>query len=149
MKYFSGLIFLAIITYFVWPYVHLYQLSNAVANNDQVAFNQLLDIETIRQNHKKNLEWKINHLAPQQNPLSGMMREGAKIFGDTAVDTMIDANWILERLRQIGPLWDKVTFAFFESPTRFTIRLGELWQAPIQVEMTMQDWNWRVTAIYE
>jgi len=147
MKYFSLLIFLAIMTYLAWPYVHLYRLSNAVANNDQVAFGQLLDIETIRRNHKKSLEWKINHLAPQENALSGMMREGAKIVGNTAVDTMIDANWIFERLRKIGS--DQVTFAFFESPNRFTIRVGELWQAPVHVEMTMQDWDWRVTAIYE
>jgi hypothetical protein len=115
MKYFSGLIFLAIMTYLVWPYVHLYQLNDAVINNDQVAFEKLLDIEAVRKVYKENIEWKTSQLGPQEkNVFSDLMRQGANFFGNTAVDTMINANWILGRL-----------------------------------QMTLQDWYWRVTAIYE
>jgi hypothetical protein len=150
MKYFSGLIFLAIVTYLVWPYVHLYQLNDAVINNDQVAFEKLLDVEAVRKVYKENIEWKTSQLGPQEkNVFSDLMRQGANFFGNTAVDTMINANWILGRLRRISPVWDQVTFAFFESPTRFTIRLGELGHNPIHIQMTLQDWYWRVTAIYE
>jgi hypothetical protein len=148
MKYLTGLIFLAIMAYLLWPYVHLYQLNDAVVNNDQVAFEKLIDIEAVRGVHKENLEWKANHLAPQGDVLSDMIHQGAKIVGNTTVDMMIDANWIFEHLRQISPVLDQVTFAFFESPTRFTIRLGKLGHSPIHVQMSLQDWYWRVTAIY-
>lgn len=149
MKYLSWLIFLAVITFFVWPYIHLYQINDAVVNDDDVAFKKLVDIETVRQIHKENLEWKMKQLGPQDNAFSDAMRKGANILGGTAVDVMINANWIADRLRQINPIWDKVTFAFFESPTRFTIRVGQLGHNPTHVQMTLQDWHWRVTAIYD
>ncbi len=151
MKYFSGLLFLAVMAYLASPYLHLYQLHEAIANNDHVALEKLVDIQAIREEHKENLEWKANYTLSDQNDIfSGIVREGAKALGDAAVDKIINVNRILAYLRQFeGPLWDQVTFAFFESPTRFTIRLGQLGHYPTHVQMTLQDWNWRITAIYD
>ncbi|RKZ76322.1 MAG: hypothetical protein DRQ57_04210 [Gammaproteobacteria bacterium] len=149
MKYLSGLIFLAIVAYFALPYYHLYQIDNAVVNNNHAALEELIDIEEVRKVHKENVEWQINNTGPQ-GMVADAMRKGVKVLGDTAVDAVIDVNWILTRLHKTqGSLWQQLTFAFFESPTRFTIRLGQLGQDPVHIQMTMQDWYWRVTAVYE
>ncbi|MCK5524059.1 MAG: DUF2939 domain-containing protein [Thiomargarita sp.] len=150
MKYFSGLLFLAIMAYLISPYYSLYEINNAIEKNDNVTFEKWVDIEEVRQIHKENMEWKINNVGPQGGIFADTMRKGINAFGNVATDTIIDANWMLERLRKIkGPLWEELTFAFFESPTRFTVRLGQLGREPLHIQLTRQDWFWRVTAIYE
>lgn len=152
MKYINFIIFLAIAAYIGSPYYHLYKLNEAVNNNNKAAFAEMIDIEAVRQVHKDNIAWKTKQIVPQQgqgNIISEMARQSAQILGNATVDTMIDANSILALLRQASPLWDKVSFAFFESPTRFIVRIGELGQKPIHVQMTLQDWSWRITAIYD
>ncbi len=149
MKHLSGLIFLAFIVYLGWPYVHVYQLNNAVVKHDKATFERLVDIEAIRKTYKENLEWRINQIGgSQKNILSDMMRQGAKALGGFATDTVIETDSVLKVLRELTPLWERLTFAFFESPTRFIIRFGELGHNPIHIQLTLQDWNWRVTAIY-
>ncbi|MDM8559513.1 DUF2939 domain-containing protein [Candidatus Parabeggiatoa sp. HSG14] len=157
MRYFSGLIFLAIMAYLGWPYVHIYHLNNAVKSNDKTAIEKLVDFEEVNKIHKETLEWKVkNSVGSKGNSLlPESIRESAEAItgavGNLAAKTVvIDANEIVERLRHFeGSLWEQLTFAFFESPTRFTVRLGKLGRNPIHVQMTMQDWSWRVTAIYD
>ncbi len=159
MRFFIGLILLATVNYVGWPYFHLYQLAEAIANNDKEVIEKLVDFEQVNQIHKENLKWKIdNTVGPEEGNsfLPDSMRESAQAvmgaFGDMAADaTKIDALWILKRLRKMdGSLWKNLTFAFFETPTRFTIRLGQLGRAPIHIQMNLQDnWHWRITAVYE
>ncbi len=143
MRYFSFLIFLAIMGYLVWPYVHLYQLNDAVNNNDKAAVEKLVDFGEVNKVHKENLKWKSEQMAGGLLP--GMIQKGAEMMAGE-----IDANEMVKRLRAMeGSPWDQTSFAFFESPTRFTIRLGKLGRNPIHVQMTLQDWYWRITAIYD
>jgi hypothetical protein len=152
MKYINFIIFLAIIAYVGSPYYNLYKLNEAVNYNNKAAFAELIDIEAVRKVEKDNIAWKTKQIVPQQgqgNIISEMARQSAQMLGNTAVDTMIDANSMLALLRKNSPLWDKLSYAFFESPTRFIIRIGELGRQPIFVQMTLQDWSWRITAIYD
>jgi hypothetical protein len=155
MKYFSGLIFLAIMAYLVWPYYHIYEINSAVAQNNKAALEQLVDFEEVNKVYKENLKWRSEHtVAPQGGVLPDSMREGAQALmgtlGGIAAETVnIDAKWILERLRNLeGSPLSQLNFAFFESPTRFMIRFGKLGRNPIHIQMTMQNWYWRVTAVY-
>jgi hypothetical protein len=147
MKYLSSLLFLIVASYLAWPYLHIYWLDNAIANNNEVALTKLVDLESIRAIHKKTLENSIkNTFGTAENDMFSNM---AKAFGGVAVDSLMDINWVKTRMqRGRQSLWQATTFAFFESPTRFTIRLGELSDNPVHVQMTLQDWSWRVTAIY-
>jgi len=156
MKYVSRLLFLVVIVYLGWPYFHLYQLHRAVINNDSAAIENLVDLKKVNQVFKDNLEWQMNHMVNSQgNLFPEVVRQGAQTIigtlGNLAAETVvIDAQNLLKRLHKInGSLWEETTFAFFESPTRFTIRLGELGRNPIHIQMTLQDWFWRVTAIYD
>ncbi len=149
MKYLNALVFIIFITFILSPYFSLYKLQAAVTKNDKVAFEELIDIESIRKIDKENIAWQIKHnVGSQTDIMSEFMRQGAQVFGNAAVDTIIDSNGIFTRLRQIAPLWEQVTFAFFESPTRFMIRMGQFGHNPLHIQMTLQDWTWRITAIY-
>ncbi len=157
MKHFSGLIFLAIMTYLIWPYIHLYQLNNAVEKKDRAAFEELIDFDTVNKVYQENLKWKSEQMIEPQGGslLPESMREKAQAIagaiGNFAAETLeIDTNGILEILsKDKRTVWKQTTFAFFESPTRFSIRLGKLGRNPVHVQMTLQDWSWRVTAIYD
>jgi hypothetical protein len=156
MRYFSGLIFLAIMAYLGWPYYHVYQLNEAVGGNDKKALNELVDFVAVNDVYKKDLEWKAKNTvgAPGNSWLPEALREKAQgaaaFFGElTAEAVEIDASEMLERFHKMdGSVWKNLTFAFFESPTRFTVRLGKLGRNPIHIQMTLQDWYWRVTAVY-
>lgn len=156
MKYLSSLLFLLVIGYLAWPYFHLYQLHRAVINNDSTAIEKLVDLEKVNQVFKDNLKWQMNNTVNTSGGLfPEKIRQGAQTllgtFGNLAAEAVVvDAQSLLERLRKInGSLWEQTTFAFFESPTRFTIRLGQLGRNPIHIQMTLQDWSWRVIAIYD
>jgi hypothetical protein len=145
--------FLVIVTYIGSPYYSLYQLNSVINNNNKIAFQKMIDIETVRKVHKDNFEWKTKQIVPSQqgqsNIISEMARESAQMLGNATVDTMINVDSMLALLRQAAPLRDKLSNAFFESPTRFIVRIGELGRQPIFIKMTLQDWSWRITAIYD
>ncbi|MCK5716279.1 MAG: DUF2939 domain-containing protein [Thiomargarita sp.] len=149
MKYINGLVFLAVMAFILSPYLYIYKLHNTIAANDRVTFEELIDIESIRITYKENIAWNIKHtVGSQKNALSEVMRQGVQVFGNIAVNTMIESRVILAHLRRQAPIWKNVTYAFFESPTCFIIRLGQLGHHPIHIQMTLQDWSWRITAIY-
>ena len=155
MRYFSGLIFFAIMAYLGWPYFHLYQLNDAVANNDKAALEKLIDFEAVQEVYQEDLKWRTEQMASSTRLLPDTIREGAEAIvgslGNLASKTVtIDTDWVLNQLRnRDGSLWEQLSFAFFESHTRFTIRLGKLGRNPVHIQMTLQDWNWRVGAIYD
>jgi len=138
-------ILLSIITiYILWPYLNFYRLDNAVSTNNMIVFEQLIDIESIRKVRKENIQWKMQVLQGKKGSFL------PDIIANAAIDQMINYPNLLASLRQInGSLWQHTSFIFFESPTRFMIRLGNLGHNPLYIEMSLQGWVWRVTAIYE
>ncbi|MDM8565852.1 DUF2939 domain-containing protein [Candidatus Halobeggiatoa sp. HSG11] len=155
MRLLSSLIFFAFVAFVAWPYVHIYQISAAIINNDQSALEELVDFESVNKTHKQNIEWKTNNMVESSGGLlPDSMRGGAEAIagalGNLAAETTaVDAKRIIELLRTMeGSPWEQLTFAFFESPNTFIVRLGKLGRNPIHIRMTMQGWYWRVTAVY-
>lgn len=138
-------ILISIITiYCIWPYLNFYRLDNAVSTNNMIVFEQLVDIDSIRRVRKENIQWKIQKLQGKNGSFL------PDILADAAIKQMINYPNLLASLRQInGSLWQHTSFIFFESPIRFMIRLGNIGHNPLYIEMTLQGWVWRVTAIYE
>lgn len=151
MKYIGFLFFLLVISVIAWPYAGLYQLSEALANNDQAALAKLVDLDAVRTNYKHSLDSKVKStVGSSDDPLTNMVREGARMLGGTAVDISVDMTWVKNALQgdRAGTLMNMMSFAFFESPTRFLVRNGELGQNPVHFYMTLHDWNWRLSAVY-
>ncbi|OQW93000.1 MAG: hypothetical protein BWK79_13440 [Beggiatoa sp. IS2] len=157
MRYFSGLLFLLVASYLAWPYfVVFYQLDNAIILNDQAKLEKLIDLSAVRTVYKETLENNLKNTVGGQNaPWGDLVRQGVQAIGNPTIDATIDYKWVRERLLRLGknrPLQsfaDSISFAFYESPTRFTARIGKLGDNPTYVQLILQDWSWRVTAIYE
>jgi hypothetical protein len=160
MKYLINLLLLIILTFVALPYVRLYQLDDALATNDMATLNKLVDLDAVRSAYKKSLEFKMNQMTKTaklpNNGLMEFMRGGVKALGDSTINEILDMNWVRTKLHpplnhpnENNSVWHSLNFAFFESPTRFTVRLGELGNNPLHLRLTLQDWYWRVTAIYD
>jgi len=152
MKLISSIIVLIFIVFLGLPYVQIYRLDSALKSNDAFALNAMVDLQAVRKMYKASLEENMKNMVgtEQNNTFSNLMQRGAQMLSDAAVDA-IDMQWVKEEIHQKtegATILNTMSFAFFESPTRFMIRIGEMYQNPVHVQMTLQDWTWRVTAIY-
>lgn len=158
MRYFSLLFFLLISAFVAGPYVSLYLLNDALMENDEAALTKYIDLEKIRDNHKKALAKQTQQmqqaLGSQGSLFGNLLQSGAQALGDAAVEQTVTLASVREALRPpiagdaYPSLFDALSFAFFESPTRFQVRLGELGENPVHFYLMLQDWNWRVAAVY-
>ena len=61
-------------------------------------------------------------------------------------------DWVRERLTANSPPGEgflpQVSYAFFDSPAGFAVRLGAPDQTPVRFRMALQGFQWRVTAVY-
>lgn len=154
MRYIGVLFSLIFIGYVVYPYARIFQLDSAINGNNESVLNQLIDLEAVSKAYQNAAIHNIHTCFEEQQALMPtIVRENidniSNLLTTLSQNPSIDLAWIREHITYNDQsLLNALSFAFFESPTRFVIRLGELGQNPIYVEMTLQDWNWRVTGIY-
>jgi hypothetical protein len=157
MKYFLPIIFLAILVYVVYPYVDLFRLDRALMADDQSELNALIDLPSVKAARKESIESQVRGATEGAGMMSKPLQEGARSMSGAAVEAMIDMNWVRDTLRwrrsghsdTYPSIISNMSYAFFESPVKFLIRIGDLGQHPVHVRMTLKDWKWRVTAIYD
>jgi len=152
MKLLSSIILLIFIVFLGLPYVQIHRLDNALNSSNLSDLNSIIDLQSIRVVHEKSLEASVqNIVGTEKDAFSNLMQQGAKMLSQVAVETMINEQWVKQEIHDKThgeTILSSMSFAFFESPTRFMIRIGEMYQNPVHIEMTLQDWTWRVTAIY-
>ena len=158
MRYLCLLLVLALAVAVAWPYVYLYRLDRALLENDRATLAALVDMERLRANHKAALEHRIERTVGREGPVARMAREGARWINEQAADRVIDLDWVRERLRRpeggaaedaYPSILRHTRFAFYDSPTTFLVRIGELGRDPVHLRMGLRDWEWRVQGIYE
>jgi len=150
------LLFLLLIVYIAWPYVAVYRLDRALAVNDRDELVKLIDVDAIRRQLRGRLDREIEGVAERyDNPIFRFLRGGAKELTSTTFED-IDYEWVREFVQetqrrsatQRRPVLGSFSFAFFESPRRFLIRVGEMGENPVHLRMTLQGWQWRVSALF-
>jgi len=155
MRYLFALLLLAGLIYGGWPYYTYYRLDAALASNDNRQLAELVDLQSVREGNQRASDQRLKQQLPGHDPVSSLVREGARLVGRTTSEE-INLDWVRERLRG-GParanepypsLVTRTGFAFFESPTGFVARVGELGEAPVFVRMQFRDWQWRVVGVY-
>jgi len=157
MKLLFPVVFLAIVIYIGWPYVNLFRLDRALMSNDQQVLISLIDLDAIREKRKQHIERQFSSEAHSGGMVTGLVKEGARLMGAATVDSMVTMEWVREKLRwhkdphaDIYPsIITDTSYAFFESPTRFLVRIGELGLNPVHLRMVFEDWRWRITEIYD
>ncbi len=163
MRIFRTLLFLLAFVYLASPYASLYWLSHTLAGNDPQALTQCVDMPAVQRVYQTSL----NHVAGQYAaplaqhlqqsgawpPLGALALNGVEALGKTMAEQTISPQWVAQTLQPQRnglrqDLFTAFTFAFFETPTRFLVRVGRLGENPVHFYLTLQDWRWRVTAIY-
>lgn len=158
MRLLGYLFVLLLLAYGAWPYYHVYALDQAIRDNDRAALARLVDLEAVKKEIKRTLVETGSDPSPtSDNPIASWLYDGLRLLGDRAVDSLVTLDWVHNVLRskndpsgqqRPGMIRD-VSYAFFERPDRFLIRIGELGQDPVHARMQIQDWRWRITAIYD
>ncbi len=158
MKYIVSLLFLAIVGFGGWPYVNLFRLDRALMENDRTTLTELVDLKGLKSFHQRKLERQVDQAMGQsRGAIAEMMKNGARWLGKTTAKTIIDLDWVRDKLRWTAitqpdaypSIISNMSFAFFESPTRFLIRIGDLGEDPVHVRMDLQDGWWRITEIHD
>ncbi|MEM7407528.1 MAG: DUF2939 domain-containing protein [Pseudomonadota bacterium] len=158
MKYLVVIVLLTALALVSWPYIYVYRLDQAVAANDPVRLARLIDMDAVRTQVKAELDREVDGaVGSDGGRVTRWLKQGIKLVSDTAIDANIDIHWVQQALntRPGEPpsprpsLIGDISYAFFESYDRFLIRMGELGQNPVHVQMALQDDNtWRVVAIH-
>ena len=158
MRYLVYLVLFALIAFGVWPYYYVFKLDGALSQEDTTELAPLVDLPAVRANYKARITTGADQLLPTADPKSAMawIRQNLERLGDSALDQAITLPWVQETLRQAvtdttkqSPpyLLGGIDFAFFESPTRFLLRIGELGHGATHVRMALEGTQWKITDI--
>lgn len=158
MRFFGYLIVFALIGYGLWPYYTVYQLDNAINEQDTSQLATLVDLPAIRASYKKRVASGADAIFPSSDPDSVMnwIRQNLDRLGDSALDQAVTLPWVHKTLRdavtqatgQSPPyLLAGIDFAFFESYNRFLIRIGELGEGATHLRLSLVDGHWKITDI--
>ena len=160
------LILLAILlaAYIGYPYLTLYWIDHALLTNDKAALERLVDFPRVRETLKAEVKLALlakAHKEAENRPILGIF--GSALAGmlapplvDSAVDGMVtpeailNSETVVEHRQRNESFIDFVTYAFFSSPTAFTVDLKdpEKPESPtITAVMALSGLRWRVVAV--
>ncbi|ALG66714.1 DUF2939 domain-containing protein [Beggiatoa leptomitoformis] len=157
MRFLSFLFFLAVVAFVGMPYYTVYKLDNALTANSQTDLSNMVDLEAVKKTYQQTattslgIEKLANQSIETGSPLGNLVVEQLKQLGQNALQETVDLNWVRNHLLEATTnqkIMSTMNFAFFESPTRFVVRIRELGNNPVFVVMTLQDWSWRITGLY-
>ena len=180
MKILFTILFVLLAVFIALPYGTVYQLSGALKNNHQQTLNELIDIHAVQQNYKKNIKQQMDTgfvgQLMGQGDTAQAIKNTMQTLTNVGVNQAIDIAWVRDVLAKNSQdndyheISDTLSFAFFESPQLFQVRLGELGQNPRHFYLRWQPWHfpsensqenwknwfeqyaldrWRLTAIYQ
>ncbi len=152
MRWIMRLLVLAMIGYLALPYYSLYRLDHALAANDTLQLNRYIDLDQVRSGLKRGL--RIEGSGQQEGMASRIFRGTANSMSAFTVDRVATLDWVRQQLSGAGgeqealSLFESLDHAFFESPNRFLVRLGELSGDHLFFMMRREGLVWRVTELY-
>ncbi len=149
---------LLLLAYLAWPYVTILRLDRALASNDPTTLEHLVDLTAVQQEFKDRMDQGLRGAVGEgSNPMLEFMSGGIRQLGGSAIEQLVTMEWVRARLlskSDQGPasapsLLNSISFALFESFDLFLIRIGQLGDNPVHARMRLQDWDWRVVAVYD
>jgi len=153
LKRWGFALILASLVYLAWPYLALWDLSRAVADAGPDVLAARIDLAAVRGELRNKLNKDSSStLGKLSDPFILWLERGIRRLGTGALDELVTVDWVRERLTANSPpgqgFLPQVSYAFFDSPAGFAVRLGAPGQAPVHFRMALQGFQWRVTAVY-
>jgi hypothetical protein len=152
--HYLGLLCLVLSAYLVWPYVTLWRLDRALIQDDQTTLAQLVDLDSVRIEMRRQLnkEEVHGHAGPVSDSFIAWLEEGIRRAGTAALEQAVTLQWVRSQLLAHSPpgagLGPALAQAFFEDPLHFSLRLGDVSKVPVRVRMRLTGTGWRVTELY-
>ena len=148
VKYITALL-VVLALYLAWPYACLYLIDKALMGNEVEDLNRWIDLQAVRIGTQQRLEHRLNDtLGTDSEGLVGWVKNKVSDLGEHAIDERIGLAWVRNTLTSRGEFRQQMTHAYFESPTAFMVRLGDLGRDPIHVRMTLHHGIWRIKEVY-
>ncbi|EXJ17220.1 DUF2939 domain-containing protein [Imhoffiella purpurea] len=138
----------------VWPYATLWQLDQALAAQDRETLSKLVDLEAVRDalGNRLNKEHPSD-IGGLSDAFIDWLESGLRQTGsEQFLDRWVTLDWIAERLssKRHGDqgIRDALTYAFFEDPIDFRVRLGPRNADPLILRLRFQGLGWRIVMLY-
>ena len=155
MKAFVFVSILCLMAYVAWPYYYVWCLDQAVIVDDREALERLVDLAAVREQMKRRVNKEVEGtVGDVSNAFVDWLQDGIRRLGSGAVDRLVTLEWVREQLLsktrsyQRPGFVDQISYAFFERPDGFLLRIGELGEDPVHVRLSLTGATWRVTALY-
>jgi hypothetical protein len=159
MKFLVTIVLALLVAYLSWPYYYVYRLDAALGDDNIIALAPLVDLEAVRDNNQRRIERTIDKVSggkQEDDSLIGWLQSSIKDLTDTVVDQSLSLELVREGLRDLARAHSSksppyfisaIDYAFFESPTSFLIRLGDIDANPAYIRMSPEKGRWLITDI--
>ncbi|MFT5392644.1 MAG: hypothetical protein ACI8PT_002842 [Gammaproteobacteria bacterium] len=147
-----------------WPYATLYRLDRALTEGDLKPLAEFVDVDAIRASVKERVGRTVNDtVGGQPGTVLGWIQEGVRQIGERAVDLAVDLEWVQDTLNaSAGPVTDtavlsgqplsllsRTSYAFHSGWDGFLVRTNSNVGEPLEIHFALQNWRWRVVAVYD
>lgn len=146
---------LPLLTYLAWPYATLWRIDRALRNDDSAALVELVDLGAVRGAIKTKLNKEADSdIGEFSDAFIHWLQEGIEVGRNRAVEYLVTLDWICARLLEQGAtdneegFLGRISYAFFDAPDRFFVRIGEETDRQIYVHLKMSGLSWRLSALY-
>jgi len=144
-----------LLVFLVWPYITLWRLDQAIRSNDSSSLADLVDLDAVRREIKKKLNKDAgSSIDDLSDPFIQRLQEEIQVMGGNAVDRLVTLPWVRARLLDhsagdgVKGFMGQITYAFFDGPGGFAVRIGPATDTPIHLLLTRNRLDWRVSAVF-
>jgi hypothetical protein len=161
-----GLAFLTAL-YLASPYLALWRLDRTAVNGPTSALNRLVDIEAVQDQIRRRLNKdEDSRIGEVSEPFIDWIQRTIRGRSPNALRMTVTLAWLRSLLlthaqngtQNTAGFWPAISYAFFETPTRFRVQLGAAGEAaqresnplpaPVHLILEWRGLGWRVTAAY-
>jgi hypothetical protein len=148
--------------YLTSPYLSLWRLDQTAVNGPTAALESLVDLDAIREQIRRRLNKdQESAIGEVSDTFIDWVQQNIRRNGEDAFSQAVSLAWVRQRLLAHGDgqqgFWHAMSYAFFETPTRFRVRIGAQAQddaskdadGPPAVNLLLErGWlRWRLSAI--
>jgi len=139
--------------YLAWPYATLWRIDWAVRGGDLATLAGHVDLASVQGEIKKRLNKDAaSSIGELSDSFIRWLEAAIGARGNQAVEQLVTLPWVQQRLQGPdeggGGFLGRVTYAFFEAPDRFVVRIGPANGDPIWMRLALRRLDWRVAALY-
>ena len=148
--------------YLISPYLSLWRLDQTAVNGPTAALDSLVDLEAIREQILRRLNKdQDSAIGEVSDAFIDWIQQSIRRNGEDALRQTVTLAWVRERLLSHSNgtrgFWPALSYAFFDTPTSFIVRIGPAleagresdWNGPSPVNLRLErGWlRWRLTAL--